>query len=683
MPDRESSGPRLPGGPEAPLDLRDLSSTALWFAACRRASGSLSRALGTEDREQVEAGLAKCGSLLRLSKILMALGVLSRSVHQVCHRSVEQAYFKAVRQGLQTGTIVPGTTRGVGARDLLRVRVEPAMEELLRTEHVLRCKLEYALQTCFAGQKAQRIPMEDQDLEGLPENLRKVWAGGLRTYVPGKKPKYSVPADRNTITRVLPFVQRAETRRRVFEAYFNQFSTGGVHEAALDLLRVRQQLARKLGFDSWASFQLRPLATSSPDEARKLMDSCWSDALRSLAPVLRKMDELAGGAATSSPRTSAKAQALEHVKQVDEAFYRALVTRELEIVKLAEFLKADDALQGLLSVVGQAYGVRFSERTVDSGHSGWRPRTSVLEVVDSSPQSKRLGFVYVQLEQPSRWFGRPSTLPPGAVLLSPGHCFLGMNFSAASRMYSKLLNFDEVAMVAHELGHAVHMLCQSGTTLDWDDQPLDLIELPSTLSETMAMNPAVIMRYAKHHASGGPPPDTLAKSCQQAASRNILRYLQSASVSLGLHGPSFDALSATPQELLQESLALWQRYSPVIPHASFTPFGEDAGLYVSMGANHAAYLLCNARVDVMLHGGHKSRSQDVARRWLSPDFAGKLRVQLLERPFSGQRLATLMPLLVETPEAHKRGPLPHPLPPLPGGAEVAAGMVARKFGFGS
>ncbi len=24
----------------------------------------------------------------------------------------------------------------------------------------------------------------------------------------------------------------------------------------------------------------------------------------------------------------------------------------------------------------------------------------------------------------------------------------------------------QVAMVAHELGHAVHMLCQSGTTLD-------------------------------------------------------------------------------------------------------------------------------------------------------------------------------------------------------------------------
>mmetsp|Transcript_86871 Transcript_86871/g.280656 ORF Transcript_86871/g.280656 Transcript_86871/m.280656 type:complete len:725 (+) Transcript_86871:74-2248(+) len=683
------SGPKAVRGVDAPLELRDLASNALWLLACRNARSSLSAALGSGDQEQVETGLARLGSLLRMSHFLVGLGIMRPAkTHEVCHRIVERALHEGIRQGLASGVVVPGATRGVSAEHFLKVRMEPSTQELVHLEAKQRQKLELVVQACFAGGTARRIPMADEDLDGLPEHLRKAWASRMGSWAVWRSAKFSLPADRGTLTRVLPFVRSGESRRRVFEAYFEQVHKGGVHEAALELLRTRQRLARQLGFDSWAAYELRALAASRPEEARRLMDSCWKDAQRGLAPMWKSMDEFAGGAATASGRQRS-GSLLEHVSHADEAFYRAHVTHELDVLKLAEFLSAPTALRGLLDVVGQAYNVRFQEARLDHISSGWRSSVSVLEMLDSGPHGRRLGFVYVELEQQRRWFSQPLTLPPGASLLSPGHVYLGMNFSRASRGHTKLLNFDEATMIAHELGHAVHMLCQSGTTQDWDDQPLDLIELPSTLAETVATHPAIVMQYARHHASGGPPQESLAKSCSQAASRSLVRYLQSASVSLGLHSEAFDAEAATPDQLRAESVALWQRYSPVVAHPNFTPFGEDAGLYLAMGSNHVAYLLCHMRADALLHGGQRSRTQDLAKRWLSPEFAGKLRAQLLDRSFSGQRLATLMPppVAASTPGAVAKtagpssGAALHPLPPLPVNAEVAAGLFARKFGL--
>lgn len=264
--------------------------------------------------------------------------------------------------------------------------------------------------------------------------------------------------------------------------------------------------------------------------------------------------------------------------------------------------------------------------------------------------------------------------PPSATLLCSGHVYLSMNFQAPSFNSTKLLSPEDIASAAHELGHAVHMFCHPGSIQEFDDLPLDLLELPSTLAETIAMHPGIIPHYARHYASGGPPPDPLVRSCQPGTPY-FVRFLQSAHVALGLHGDAFDPHSATPSELQDAAVALWQRYSPVAAHPAFSPLGEDAGMYLALGASHVAYLLCHLRADAILHaagpkqGANRAqRSQDVAQRWLSPEFAGRVRAQLLDRAFPGQRLATLLPPLAAaagSPSTDCRAAvaLPHPLPP--------------------
>lgn len=60
----------------------------------------------------------------------------------------------------------------------------------------------------------------------------------------------------------------------------------------------------------------------------------------------------------------------------------------------------------------------------------------------------------------------------------------------------KLLTPEDAVMMAHELGHAVHMLCFQGSMQQFHDLPLDVKELPSTLAEVLATQPQVLGEYA-------------------------------------------------------------------------------------------------------------------------------------------------------------------------------------------
>merc|ERR1712125_246403 len=135
-------------------------------------------------------------------------------------------------------------------------------------------------------------------------------------------------------------------------------------------------------------------------------------------------------------------------------------------------------------------------------------------------------------------------------------------------------------------------------------------------------------------------------SCHSSVD-HYMRALQSASVVLGLHSNEFDPHAATADDFRAASVAFWQRYSPFEAHAGFTPLGESCGLHLAHGANHIAYILCYMRVDAILHGQQtgKGKERDASQRWLAPDFANRVRSQLLDRTFSGQRLAKLMPSL--------------------------------------
>lgn len=666
------------------LVARDVSSVSLWLLTCRRVRRSLASAFAAGDSAATERHLARFGELLVFGEALSRIGILRPTT--LCNAFTKAAgkwYTEALRQGVDQGLIVPGTTRGVPAVELLHVRLEPSTSELFDREEERCRKLNIAVQKGMSG--SGYLSLSDDDLVGLTDKMKSIWANPLGSVAVWRSSKYKVPIGRDALQKIGAFCQNAQTRTKIFEAYYAGFGPDA-DEAALDLMRTRRELAKRLGFNTWADYQLRPLSVGDAASAHKLMDRYWRDMQPTLTPYYKKMEALGasvGAIKSSRPASDSSARALSQMSHADAAFFKALITREVDTWRLAEYFPASKSLPKLLDVVGRAYNVHFRELPkpdlLGRLATGWHKSVRIYEVRDgpaslASASSQKLGYVYLDVYARQDIFGRANSMPPNTLYLCRGHAYVSLNFAEPGYGQNKLFNPEEVEATAHELGHAVHMLCHKGGPQDFHDLPLDVLELPSTLAETIAMSPGAMAQYAGHWSSGALPPDGLVHSCQRDLSF-YLRYLQSAHVSLGLHSEAFDPHSATAEDLRRASVALWQRYSPITAHPAFTPLGEDAGVYIGQGSTHIAYLLCYVRVDSILHGkssaSASARPTETVKKWLNPQFAGQVRSQLLDRDFPGERLASLLPPL----QGGGARVLPHPLPPASTDASSLFGRI--------
>jgi len=639
------------------LDLRELSSPLLWLLACRRSHKSLSKALVGNHRKEVEEGLAQYSELLRFSQVLDKANALRPVLLlRLYSRLANRWYYQAVTSGLEKGLVKPGETKGIPSAVLLQVKNQESTTKLMEKVQKRQANYNMTLQRGLQGKGY--LDLTEEDLTGLSNEMKSVWESHLGSAAVWRKSKYRVPIGHDSMGKICSFCQNGTTRKRIFQAFYSGFDSS-LDEATLELLRARKKLAEKLGFRSYSDLEMAPMVVKDEATARRFMDQCWKDAQPTMSKVVKKMKDW-------SSRGGKK-----DVSQVDQVFWQAMVTREADTWKLAHFLPADRSLPRLLEVVGKAYSVTFREVDPPTWAtrliSGWHKSVQVYEVTDGPPSAvkvlgrprKKLGYVYLDLYRRISWLGRPALELAGAARLCPGHAYLCCNLTNAGIGQGKLLSPEEVVGITHELGHAVHMLCHTGNPSEFDDLPLDVLELPSTLLETIAVQPENMTQYARHWSSESLPDKELLRSCQRD-SHFFIRVLQNASVSLGLHAEEFDPFARTASDVRAQAIDLWQRYSTVEADPVFTPLGGDAGLNVGHGANHVAYLLCYLRVAGILQ--NKGSRKEVRDRLLQPEFASRLRSQLLDANFPGERMAALHPTLMETKEGRD---LPHPLPPLP------------------
>ncbi|CAJ1394563.1 unnamed protein product [Effrenium voratum] len=647
------------------LALRDLSSPWLWLLACRRAQKRLKQAASDKNSKDLQQALERWSELLRFNQVLASTRALRPKLLAGLLYSVTcSSYAKAVNSGMENGMLKPGAS-GIPSQMLLQIKLQATEKKLV--EDMVKKKMKYAqsVQRGLGGKG--HLDLGDEDLLGLTEDMKSVWASHFGSAAVWRSTKYRVPVGLDAMNKISSYCQNPGTRRRIFEAFYANFDQ--VDEAALELLRARKVYAEKLGFKSFADLEMAPLALGNEAAARKFMDQCWQDAQPAVSKVIKKMTEW-----------SQKGAGRKQVSHVDEAFWRALVTREADTWKLAQFLPADRCMPKLLEVVGKAYSVTFRE--ADSANvvsrliNGWHRSVQVFEVTDGPPSTVRqegsrglLGYVYLDLYRRTSLIGRPLVDLPGAMRLCPGHAYVGCNLEKPGLSQNKLLNPEELVSVSHELGHAVHILCHQGAPGDFDELPLDVLELPSTLAETIAIQPECMTQYAQHWESSSLPRGDLLRSCQRDA-HFFIRVLQTASVSLGLHSQDFDPFGATAADVRKRSVSMWQRYSAIPADPSFTPLGPDAGINVGNGANHVAYLLCYLRVASMLQSKSRSPGRD---KWLQPDFARRLRAQLLDQHFPADRMAVIFPTLAQSEGESK----PHPLPPLPSDTSLLFRQVAH------
>jgi len=96
------------------------------------------------------------------------------------------------------------------------------------------------------------------------------------------------------------------------------------------------------------------------------------------------------------------------------------------------------------------------------------------------------------------------------------------NFAKPAAGQPALLTYDDVSVMFHEFGHAIHGMFSRVTypLLSGTSVPRDFVEFPSQFNEHWALEPSVFANYAKHYQSGAAMPAALVDKIKQSRTFN-------------------------------------------------------------------------------------------------------------------------------------------------------------------
>ena len=311
---------------------------------------------------------------------------------------------------------------------------------------------------------------------------------------------------------VMQFADSTVLRETLYQAYttrasdqapaqFRQFDNSAVMR---EILALRQEEAKLLGYANFGEVSLVPKMAKSPEEVITF--------LRDLARRARPYAE--------KDVADLRAFASEALDQPDpQPWDYAYISEKLKEARYAfseqevkQYFPAPKVLAGLFRIVETLFEVAIRPDSAPV----WKPGVEFYRIERSG---QLLGQFY--LDQPARtgkrggaWMDdvRARWLRPDTGKLQTPVAHLVCNFAEGTGGKPALLTHDDVTTLFHEFGHGLHHLLSqvndhdvSGISgVEWD-----AVELPSQFMENFCWEWDVLKHMTAHVDSGGPLPRAL------------------------------------------------------------------------------------------------------------------------------------------------------------------------------
>ncbi|MBR3941513.1 MAG: M3 family metallopeptidase, partial [Bacteroidaceae bacterium] len=363
----------------------------------------------------------------------------------------------------------------------------------------------------LADNKAFKLVITDKaDLAGLPQGVIDAAAAEDGSWV--------FTLDKPSCIPFLQYADNRALREKVYMAYYGRGDNNNQNDNKAiikEILQLRQQKAKLLGFESFAHFVLDEKMAKTPEAALDLLNKIWEPAVKRAAEERAELQKIAD-------REGAGIK----IEGWDWFYYTEKLRKEkyaLNDEVITPYFKLENVLQGAFDCATKLYGVKFVKR---NDIPVYHPEVSTYEVLDS--EGNHLSVFYTD------FFPR-ATKRQGAWMTNfvnqRNICVENVrpmvvnvcNFTAPQGDTPALLNIDETRTLFHEFGHALHgMLTQthypsvSGTNVKHD-----FVELFSQVNEKWAVHPEVMPTFAKHYKTGEPIPAELIGKMQQSAYFNL------------------------------------------------------------------------------------------------------------------------------------------------------------------
>lgn len=436
-------------------------------------------------------------------------------------------------------------------------------------------------QNLLADERDWVMPLSEDDLDGLPGFVSDAArSAGAEKGVDGP----AVTLSRSLIVPFLQFSPRRDLRETAWRAWAARGANGGATDntaIAAEILSLREERARLLGYDNFAAYKLETEMAGSPDKVRDLLMQVWKPArAQALADesVLTAMMQADGVNGDLEPW--------------DWRYYaekRRKADHDLDEAVLKPYLQLDRMIDASFDCATRLFGLKFSPLDVPLYHPDCR-------AWDVTRDGKHVAvFIGDYFARGSKRSGAWCSAMRGQAKLPKGQTPVVINvcnFAKPPAGQVALLSYDDARTLFHEFGHALHQMLSdvvyervSGTSV-----ARDFVELPSQLYEHWLEVPEVLEKFATHADTGQAMPRDLLDKVLKAANFDqgfqTVEYVASALVDLEFHDGAAPADPMAKQAAVLADLGMPK--SIIMRHATphfahvFSGDGYSSGYYSYM-----------------------------------------------------------------------------------------------------
>lgn len=420
------------------------------------------------------------------------------------------------------------------------------------------------------------------ELEGVPESF--LAQDGIKTgadeytILVNVTPQYVV---------VMENAKSEATRRRLLEV---QYSLAKEENLPLmtEILKLRKEIAGKLGYNTWADYQIEPKMAKNGATALKFLQ----DLKVGLQPKLDgELKEYQAIKARETGNPAAKVQLWDH-RYFANQLRKEKFTIDTEALRV--YFPYEKALSGMFRVYETIFSIKLEEVAVPKA-SNWSPDVQLFVVTDKTT-GEPLGALYLDMFPRDGKYNHfaqfgvvdGKRLPDGAYQRPTAA--LICNFPPPQKDQPSLLSHDEVETLFHEFGHAMHTLLTRAETVRFSGTavPSDFVEAPSQMLENWVYDKSVLDTFAADYRdpSKKVPGEILSKmrAAKLATMGNhYRRQLSFGILDLTIHGESIPSSPKELQDLSNRILS--EVHLPVPENSAFLAYfghlagGYDAGYY--------------------------------------------------------------------------------------------------------
>ena len=373
-----------------------------------------------------------------------------------------------------------------------------------------------------------------EDLDGLPPAQLEAAAMLAKQR---EKEGWIITLDFPSYVPFMKYATNRELRKELALAYGSRGFHGDEldnREIVLQIVNLRHERAKLLGYTSHANFVLEERMAESPEKVHEFLDELLSKAKPAAEGEFKELQEFA-----------IESDGIARLEKWDGAFYSEKLKQklfDLDDELLKPYFPLESVIQGVYQVAGKLFGLKFEEvENIDTYHEEvktykvYDDKGEFLSIfyADFHPRPGKRGGAWMTSYKSQYMQGENNIRP---------HISNVCNFSRPTENQPSLLTFNEVKTLFHEFGHALHgMLANtrypslSGTSVYWD-----FVELPSQIMENWCYEEEALELFARHYQTGEKIPMDLVRKLKESATFQegmaTLRQLSFGMLDMAWHG---------------------------------------------------------------------------------------------------------------------------------------------------